>query len=164
MQVYYLNEAIATLLEELNNRPFKKLIGSRRSHFESYEKSALKPLPKHRYEFVVIKNAQVNLDYHVEVNEHYYSVPHQYIGKSVDYHLSEQVVSLFHNNQRIAIHKRSAVKRRQRSTCLMRISVIMSGPPVILPNGQERSERTQRMSLTTLLKINHILSVVIAFT
>ena len=105
-----LNEAIAKLLEELNNRPFKKLPGSRRSHFESYEKSALKPLPKHRYEFVLIKKAQVNLDYHVEIDEHYYSVPHQYIGKTVEYHLSQKIVSLFHNDQRIAIHKRSEVK------------------------------------------------------
>lgn len=105
-----LNETIARLLEALNDKPFKKLTGSRRSHFESYEKARLKPLPKNRYEFVVIKKVQVNLDYHVEVNEHYYSVPHHHLGKTVEYHLSENSVSLFYEGQRIAIHKRSHTK------------------------------------------------------
>lgn len=105
-----LNESISHLLEELNNKPFKKLIGSRRSHFESYEKTALKPLPKNRYEFVIIKKVQVNLDYHVEVDGHYYSVPHHHLGKSVEYHLSQNSVSLFYEGQRIAIHKRSRNK------------------------------------------------------
>ncbi len=94
-----------------NNKPFKKLPGSRRSHFEKYEKPALKPLPKNRYEFVVIKKAQVNLDYHVEVDGHYYSVPNHYIGKTVEYHLGENSVSLIFDNQRIAIHKRSSAIR-----------------------------------------------------
>ena len=105
-----LNEAIANLLEELNNKPFKKLPGSRRSHFNTYEKAALKPLPKYHYEFVVIKNVQVNLDYHVEIDEHYYSVPNHHIGKSVEYHLNENSISLFYDGQRIAIHKRSRIK------------------------------------------------------
>ena len=105
-----LNEAIARLLEELNDKPFKKLTGSRRSHFETYEKAALKPLPKYRYEFVIIKKTQVNLDYHVELDEHYYSVPYQHLGKTVEYHLSENSVSLFYEGQRIAIHKRSRTK------------------------------------------------------
>ena len=71
-----LNQAIAVLLEQLNDKPFKKLPGSRRSMYESVEKPTLKALPQQRYEHVVIKKAQVRLDYHVEINQHYYSVPY----------------------------------------------------------------------------------------
>ncbi len=67
-------------------------------------------MPKNRYEFVVIKKAQVNLDYHVEVGGHYYSVSNYYIGKTVEYHLGENSVSLIFDNQRIAIHKRSSAR------------------------------------------------------
>lgn len=105
-----LNKTMTNLLEELNAKPFKKLPGSRRSHFEDYEQAALKPLPKYRYEFVVIKKAQVNLDYHVGVEGHYYSVPHHHIGKTVEYHLGENSISLIYDGQRVAIHKRSFIK------------------------------------------------------
>lgn len=105
-----LNKAIDRLLTELNDKPFKKIPGSRRSHFEEYEKSALKPLPQHPYEFVVIKKAHVNLDYHVEVDSHYYSVPSQYIGQAVEYHLGDNHVSIFYDNERIAYHPRAFSK------------------------------------------------------
>lgn len=102
-----LNKAIWHWLEILNDKPLKKLPGTRRSTFESLEKSTLKPLPTHPYEYKVIKKAQVGLDYHVEIDRHYYSVPHQYIQKTVEYHLGEKVVSVFYQGERIALHERS---------------------------------------------------------
>ena len=102
-----LNQAIAELLEVLNDKPFKKLPGSRRSSYEELDKPALKSLPKIKYEYKVIKKVQVSLDYHVEVAQHYYSVPHRYIGKIVEYQLAQNNVAIFYQGQRIAYHIRS---------------------------------------------------------
>lgn len=102
-----LNQAIAKLLVVLNDKPFKKLPGSRRSTFESLEKPALKPLPTHPYEFKVIEHAQVRLDYHVEVDKHYYSVPHHYINQRVEYQLTQRCVAIFCEGNRIAYHIRA---------------------------------------------------------
>jgi transposase len=102
-----LNAAIAKWLCILNDKPFQKLPGTRHSVFETLEKQALQPLPKQPYEFTIIKKAQVNLDYHVEVERHYYSVPHQYIHKTIEYHLGERSVSIFYQGERVALHARS---------------------------------------------------------
>lgn len=71
-----LNRAIAALLVDLNQRPFKKLPGCRRSAFEMLDAPALRPLPAERFEACLWKSAKVNIDYHVEFDGHYYSVPH----------------------------------------------------------------------------------------
>ena len=78
-----LNAAIGELLKELNHRPFKKLDGSRASWFERIEKPTLRALPESRYEFARWKKAGVNIDYHVELNRHYYSVPYQLVQEKV---------------------------------------------------------------------------------
>ncbi|CAO0823925.1 hypothetical protein DFAR_650014 [Desulfarculales bacterium] len=62
-----LNQAIRGLLDRLNNRPSKKLPGSRRSMYESLDKPALKPLPATAYQYARWKKAKVHIDYHVEV-------------------------------------------------------------------------------------------------
>jgi hypothetical protein len=71
-----LNHALLRLLEELNTRPFKKLPGSRRTLFESPDRPALQPLPSEPYVYAEWKRARVHIDYHIEVNDHYYSVPY----------------------------------------------------------------------------------------
>jgi len=72
-----LNLAVAEKLRELNNRPFQKMEGTRRSLFESIDRPALKPLPSAAYEYAEWRKARVNIDYHIEVDGHYYSVPYQ---------------------------------------------------------------------------------------
>lgn len=99
-----LNAAISLLLEELNAKPFQKLSGSRLSWFETLDKPALKPLPKHAYAYKIIKKAMVNLDYHVEINRHYYSVPHRYLNQHVEYQITQNTVAIFCRGQRIALH------------------------------------------------------------
>jgi transposase len=101
-----LNREIMTLLTKLNEKPFKKLSGSRQSWFESAEKTALGPLPVARYEIAEWKNAKVNIDYHVELNRHYYSVPYQYIHQETRVRYTNSVVEIFINGKRIASHKR----------------------------------------------------------
>ena len=100
------NQCIAGLLEDLNNRPFKQLPGSRRSAFEALDKPALRPLPRHPYRYVVIKPVTVNIDYHVQYRHHYYSVPHQYVGEKLDLHAGETLVELYFRQQRVATHPR----------------------------------------------------------
>ncbi len=105
-----LNAAIAPLLKELNQKPFAKLEGSRALVFESVEKPALGPLPVRPYEFALWKKARVNIDYHIEVERHFYSVPYQLIGSQFDVRLSAGVVEVLSGGKRITSHRRSHVK------------------------------------------------------
>jgi len=107
-----LNRAIAELLEDLNNKSFQKLPGSRRSMFESIDRPALKPLPAQTYQFAEWKKATVNVDYHIEVARHYYSVPHTLIKKRIDVRLTDTTVECFYKGKRVASHIRSSHKGR----------------------------------------------------
>lgn len=101
-----LNGAIADLLDRLNDRPFKKLEGSRRSMFESLERPALRPLPLTAYRFAQWKQAKANIDYHVELEGHRYSVPHSLIGKRLDLRYTKATVECFLRGNRVAVHPR----------------------------------------------------------
>ena len=79
-----LNDTIAALLTKLNTTAFQKLPGCRQHLFEALDKPALKPLPLQAYTYAEWKIAAVNIDYHIEVDSHYYSVPYQLIGKKID--------------------------------------------------------------------------------
>ena len=102
-----LNEAIAELLDELNDRPFQKMEGSRRSHFEEVDRPVLRPLPPEPYVFATWKKARVHIDYHVEIDGHYYSVPYRHVRQEVDVRLTDSTVEVFLQGQRIASHVRS---------------------------------------------------------
>ena len=107
-----LNRALREQLEAYNARSFQKLEGSRRSWFETIDKPALAPLPPTRYEFAEWKRLTVNIDYHVEVEGHRYSVPYQLARQKVDVRITQSVVELFCKGQRVASHARSAHKGR----------------------------------------------------
>ncbi|OHA71634.1 MAG: hypothetical protein A3E07_02790 [Candidatus Wildermuthbacteria bacterium RIFCSPHIGHO2_12_FULL_45_9] len=107
--LYALNQAIKILLVDLNNRPFKKLTGCRKSQFDLLEKNVLKPLPQQAYEYAAYKIARVNLDYHIEVQKHYYSVPFALVKNEVDVRLTATMVEIFFNSNRVAVHKRSTL-------------------------------------------------------
>ena len=106
--VQEVNVAIAPLLERLNNRPFQKLPGSRASTFAALDAPALLPLPAQRYEIASFKTVKVHIDYHVEVDFHYYSVPHALIGQSLEARITTLVIELLHRGQRVASHARSS--------------------------------------------------------
>jgi transposase len=101
-----LNEAIGELLDELNARPMEHLERSRRELFEELDRPALKPLPEQPYEFAIWKKARVNIDYHVEFEKHYYSVPYSLIHKEVYVRATQLAVEIYHNNKRVASHRR----------------------------------------------------------
>ena len=101
-----LNQCIAALLEEVNNKPFKQLKGSRREWFESLDKPALKPLPRHAYEYTDIKTAKVNVDYHIQYDNHLYSVPHHLVGEKIELHAKQQLITIYFHNKSVASHVR----------------------------------------------------------
>ena len=103
-----LNRQIRALLEKLNEKPFNKLSGSRSSWFHSMEKVTFMPLPEARYEIAEWKNARVNIDYHVELDRHYYSVPFRYSGQDVRIRHTKNVVEIFLKGRRIASHRKSS--------------------------------------------------------
>jgi len=102
-----LNQAMEPLLEKLNTRPFQKIDGSRKTWFEEHEKSTLKSLPTTKYEFCEWKKARVNIDYHVELQGHYYSVPYKFLKDEVEICFNSRIVKIFHDNRIIASHQRS---------------------------------------------------------
>ena len=112
LQPRRLNEAIAERLEILNGRSFEKLEATRRSLFETLDKPALKPLPAHRFTYAEWSQAKVSIDYHIEVDHHYYSVPYRLIHKRVDVRLTHTTVEAFFKGRRVALHKRSYLKGR----------------------------------------------------
>jgi transposase len=107
-----LNGAITELLERLNNRPFRKLPGSRRSQFEALDRPALRPLPATPYEYAEWKKATAGIDYHVEIERHYYSVPYQLAGRKLDVRMTSTVIEVFQKGARVASHCRSYLKGR----------------------------------------------------
>lgn len=112
-----LNAAIVGLRTELNEKPFKKLPGSRRSQFEALDKPALKSLPERRYEYAEFKKARVQLNYHVQVNKHYYSVPFSYLKKEIDVRITASTIECFFQSERIASHVRNYDEGYHYTTC-----------------------------------------------
>ncbi len=105
-----LNAAIGQLLVALNARAFKKLPGSRSSLFDSMDRPALKPLPPLRYEYAEWAKARVNIDYHIEFDRHYYSVPHALVQQYVMTRATGTTIECFFKDRRVAAHVRSYVR------------------------------------------------------
>lgn len=102
-----LNEAIAALIEPLNSRSFRRLPGSRREAFESLDRPALRALPVRPFQFATWKRAKPNIDYHVEFDAHYYSVPYALAGQPVELRITASSVECFAAGKRVAAHARS---------------------------------------------------------
>ena len=107
-----LNHAIIQKLHDLNNRPFQKMTATRQSLYDSVDRPALKPLPSTPYEYAECKKVRVNIDYHVEIDRHYYSVPYQLVKKQVEVWLTTATVEILFKNRRVASHARSYTQYR----------------------------------------------------
>ena len=105
-----INVSIRHCLKELNERPFQKMAGSRLELYNELDQPALRPLPSHRYQLGEWKQAKANIDYHVQADWHYYSVPYQLTQQPIEVRLSARTVELFHKGRRVAAHPRSRVK------------------------------------------------------
>ena len=105
-----LRQAVKPLLEKLNNRQMRKVKKSRREVFEELERGALKPLPQQRYEFADWARPKVHIDYHVEFDDHFYSVPYQLVGQQLDLRATVGVIEILSGLKRITSHLRSYEK------------------------------------------------------
>jgi transposase len=106
-EIEELNQAIRELLVKLNERPFRKRPGSRKSLFETLDKSALSPLPGERFDLSEWAKARVNIDYHVAFDGNYYSVPYNLVHELVEIRSLPTTVEIFHKGRRVASHLRS---------------------------------------------------------
>lgn len=102
-----LNRAIREKLGDFNNRLLQKMKVSRKHLFETIDKPAMKPLPDKRYEYAEWAKPRVNIDYHVELDRHYYSVPYQLRKQVVDARMTSTTVEIFFKGKRVASHARS---------------------------------------------------------
>lgn len=102
-----LNGAIPELLERLNSRALRKLKKSRRELFELFDRPNAVALPEKPYEYAEWKLATVNIDYHIEVDHHYYSVPYKLLREKLDVRLTAHTVEAFQKGQRVVCHVRS---------------------------------------------------------
>lgn len=106
------NQAVAELLERLNHRNFRKRDGSRASLFAELDRPALQPLPTERYVLAYWKTVRASIDYHIEVDRHYYSVPYQLAGQPLEARFTAVTVEIFHRGKRVASHLRSSAAYR----------------------------------------------------
>jgi transposase len=110
------NEAIASVMQRMNERLMRHLGVSRRELFETIERDTLTPLPAEDWEFAEWRRARVNLDYHIEVHEFLYSVPHGLIRAEVEVRVTARTVEVFHRGQRVAVHQRRYIGRKHGTT------------------------------------------------
>jgi transposase len=104
-----LNGAIQELLERLNARALRKVKKSRRELFDLFDRPQAQTLPEKPYEYAEWRVATVNIDYHIEVERHYYSVPFRLIREKLDVRLSAHTVEAFLRGERVAAHQRSFI-------------------------------------------------------
>jgi transposase len=102
-----LDQAIAGLVVELNAKAFQKLDGTRRSWFEEIDRPALRPLPVTRYELAKFKSCSVNIDYHIEVDGSFYSVPHTLARARVEARITSTTVEILLKGKRVASHMKA---------------------------------------------------------
>ena len=105
-----LNEAIIPLLHKLNTRVMRHVNASRRDLYERLDKPALMPLPDTPYEYAQWRQVRLNIDYHVQFEDHYYSAPHALVKETLWLRATYGTVELYHKGRRVASHPRSFVK------------------------------------------------------
>ena len=104
------NREIARLLHAMNRRPFKKLPGTRLSQFEILDRPAMRPLPATRYEYADWARVRVQINYHVQVDGHFYSVPYTLVGEELDARYTATIMECLYRGNRVASHVRSGVR------------------------------------------------------
>lgn len=105
--VYEAEKAVKEELHKLNNKIMKAVGRSRLQEFEEIDRPNLQPLPEHKYEYVQTKTAKVNIDYHIEFDKHFYSVPYRLIHQRVEVRASERMLEIYYKGKPVASHPRS---------------------------------------------------------
>ena len=107
-----LNVAIGECVAAINAKMMRRVGKSRAELLETLERPALKALPSAPYVYAEWKRARVAPDYHIEIADHFYSVPSKLIREIVEARITSTTVEIFHKGNRVASHARSAVRSR----------------------------------------------------
>ena len=106
------NVAISGALDRINDHVMRRLGVSRRHLFQAVEQLALAALPSEDYAFAEWRFARVGMDYHIEFEGFFYSVPHGLIRQQVDVRATSRTIEIFHHGKRVAVHQRRYSGRR----------------------------------------------------
>ena len=108
---------IAGLIADFNDRRVLRRVGmTRRQLFEELDRPALKPLPAESYVYAEWRRRRAGLDYHVEVERHYYSVPYRFAREPIEARITARTIELFHQGERVAAHMRGSGNGRHTTT------------------------------------------------
>jgi transposase len=107
-----LHEAIAERVAAVNARPFRGQPTGRAELFAEFERPVLRPLPARRYELATWKKATAGVDYHVELDRRFYSVPYSLVRQRLDVRATTSTVEVFRAGRRVASHAREYGARR----------------------------------------------------
>ncbi len=107
-----LNAAIGELLGEINRRIMRHLGASRQELYEQVDRPALQPLPAEPYQYAEWRRCRVGLDYHVEIDGHFYSVPYRLLREPLEARCTPATVELFHRGKRVGAHARGLGRGR----------------------------------------------------
>jgi transposase len=106
------NQVIKLALERMNNHIMRRLGVSRKDLFTNIERPVLNPLPATQYEYAEWCFARVSIDYHIEVDKFFYSVPHTLLHEQVDVRITSRIIEIFHQSKRVAVHQRRFTGQR----------------------------------------------------
>jgi hypothetical protein len=125
-----LNRAIRELVDQLNDRPMRGGGTTRRTLFEQLDRPALQSLPPTPYGYADWKRCRVNLDYHIEIAKHFYSVPFRLLRQEVEARITAKTVEIFHRGKLVATICATCARidpPQWSSTCRVRIGAIATG-------------------------------------
>lgn len=151
-----LNQAIRSKLKDFVNRPFQKKEGTRYEIFRNEELPLLAKLPAAPYELAEWKQATVQFNYHISVDGMLYSVPYEFIKRKVDVRVTDTVVEIFYNHNRIASHRRLCGRKGQYSTVTEHMPA--DHQKYLEWNGDRFRKWAERIGINTCKVVNAILA------
>jgi transposase len=110
------NAAVRLLQDRINAKIMRIFKRSRADLFAEIDAPELKPLPREGYVFAEWRKTRLGLDYHVEIDGHWYSAPFQLIKQPVEARVTARIVEIYHKGSRVAAHPRSRMMYRHTTT------------------------------------------------
>jgi transposase len=109
-----INRALVEALLKINEKTHSRFKVSREERFKTLEKASLQALPLEPYNIGEWKNLTLHPDCTVSADGNTYSAPHIHRGKELRVKLSANVVEIFLDLERIALHDRARGKVGER--------------------------------------------------
>jgi transposase len=101
-----LNQQLKHWMEQLNQRTTRTYPKSRSARFQELDLPALRALPERRYDyFQWCYQVRVGADYHVEHEQHHYSVPYQFAHQLVDLRINAEWLEVSCQHRVVATHR-----------------------------------------------------------